>query len=119
MIENEVVFRHHNERVQKNFQEIKQLAREANQEYLVRDDDTALHFYCECSDENCRQRVQMKPTVYTKIHKRRNCFVLISGHDVKRIERVIQKEKHYWVVEKFVKLPETVRELQPTNVDNT
>jgi hypothetical protein len=119
MVENEVVFRDHNERVQENFEEIIKLAKESGQEDLIRPDDTALYFYCECSDENCRRRILMKPSVYHAIHKNRRHFVLISGHETKVIERVVQNEADYCVVEKFIKPPESARSLSPTGVDNS
>lgn len=118
MLENEAVFRRLNESVKKNLTEIKALAEESNQDYLIRQDDTPLHFYCECSDEDCRQRIQMKPSTYDRIHKNRNCFILIGGHQTKVVEKVVRKEPNYWVVEKHRTPPENVRSLQPTGVDN-
>ncbi len=119
MEENEVVFRAHNERVRKNFEAMLQDAKETGQEYLIQNDDTPLHFYCECSDENCRQRILVEPSVYNKIHKNRQRFILVTGHETKIIERVVRQEENYNVVEKYRKPPESVRTLHPTSVDNT
>lgn len=119
MIENQAVFRRYNEQVQQNFEKIKEVAAETNQEYLIPDDDTPLHFYCECSDENCRERIQMKPSEYSRIHKNRKQFVILNGHEIDTIEQVVLKEKDFWVVKKFVKPSETARLLQPTTADNS
>jgi hypothetical protein len=119
LVENEVVFRQHNERVRSNFDEIKRLAQEAGQEYLIPNDDSPLHFYCECSDENCKKRILMKPSVYHRIHKNRKQFVLVCGHETKLIEQVVRTEDKYCIVEKFNKPPETARKLAPTGVDNS
>lgn len=119
MVENEVVFRGYNEQVQKGFDEIKELAHKTNQHSFIYNNDKALHFYCECSDENCRKRIQIKPSRYNKIHQDRNYFVLISGHEVNQIERIIKQEPRFNIVEKFGLPPETVSELQPTDVDNS
>jgi hypothetical protein len=119
MAENEVVFRTYNERVKQNFDEIIKVAKESNQDYLVKTDDTALHFYCECSDENCRQRILLKPSEYNRIHKNRRRFVLVYGHETSVIENIIRREDNYCVVEKHIKPPETSRTLNPTGVNNT
>ena len=118
MAENEVVFRRYNERVRQNFDEVIKMAKESGQEYLVPEDDTKLHFYCECSDENCRQRIMMRPSVYNKIHTNRRQFTIVRGHETKIIERIVRTESNYCVVEKFIKPPETARQLNPTGVDH-
>ena len=119
MAQNEVVFRRFNEKVQKGFQDIKQMAVETNQEHLIQIDDTPLHFYCECSDENCRKRVMLKPSAYRKIHRNRRRFVLICGHETVQIEKVVGRFDNYCVVEKSVAVPSTATTLQATSVDNS
>ena len=119
MAENEVVFREYNERVGKSFDELKRMAKEANQESFIRDDDTPLHFYCECSDENCRERIEMAPSRYKQIHKKRDRFVVIVGHEVKDIEHILEKQDGYSIVEKLIPIPKTVSTLKKTSVDNT
>jgi hypothetical protein len=118
MAENEMVFRSHNERVEKGFENLKVMAKEDGQEDLVQFGDIDLQFYCECSDENCRKRVNIKLSQYSKIHKNRSNFVIVPGHSVRRIERIVQKRPSYWVLEKFIDLPKKADGLNSTNVDN-
>lgn len=119
MIENEAVFRDYNERIKKGFDEIKRLATEDNQRAFVSQDNSPLYFYCECSDENCRKRIQMKQSKYTQIHKNRDKFIIIPGHEVPSIERIVKKYNDYCVVEKdqHPTLPKSG--LNETDVDNT
>jgi hypothetical protein len=119
MAENEVVFRKYNERIKKGFDELKRIAKEEGQEALVRDEDTPLHFYCECSDENCRQRIILKPSRYNEIHKHRDHFVVTYGHDVQSVERVIDGEADFCVVEKFHTPPKSSAKLHKTDLNNT
>ncbi|HSH18690.1 MAG TPA: hypothetical protein VK978_04890 [Candidatus Saccharimonadales bacterium] len=119
MAENEVVFRQYNEGVQQGFDEIRQLAEESGQTYLVQADDTPLYFYCECSDENCQKRIKLKPSKYTEIHKRRNRFVIICGHETKLIEHVVGKHGGFCIVEKFQTPSEYAGGLHETEVDNS
>jgi hypothetical protein len=118
MAENEVIFREYNESVQKGFDELKKIAQEENDKWSIPQSDTPVHFYCECSDENCRERVILLPSRYAEIHKRRDRFVVIPGHQTKTIERVIHKETGYYVVEKLVTPPESASGLQKTDVNN-
>lgn len=122
LAENEVVFRQLNEQVQKGIEETNQLAVEANQpEYIITYgfDDPPLHFYCECSDENCTKRILINLQEYNEIHKNRNHFTVFPGHEVLRIERLVREEPDFNVVEKIIEPPKSVGELQPTDVDNS
>jgi hypothetical protein len=64
MAENEVVFRKYNERVQQGFDAVKKVAKEAGQEHFVVEVDAPLYFYCECSDENCHERIRLTTERY-------------------------------------------------------
>lgn len=116
--ENEVVFRRANERVQQGFHVIKEMAKEDGHDGFVANHNIPLHFYCECSDENCRQRIIMDPLLYENIHADRSKFVIIPGHETDSIEKIITKKPDYFVVKKFIKPPEDVTELKETDVDN-
>ena len=64
MAENEVVFRTYNETMQQGLVDLAQVAKEDRQEHLMLEAHEELHFYCECSDENCRERIIMPPQTY-------------------------------------------------------
>lgn len=119
MAENEVVFRDYNERVKRGFDALKDLADETGHQDLVKENDKALYFYCECSDENCRERIKLKPSHYTKIHRQRDQFIVKKGHEVDEIEDVVSDESPYQVVKKFVSIPKSASKLQKTAVDNS
>jgi hypothetical protein len=118
MIQNEVIFREYNERVQASLEEFKRLADKEGHKALAQDTDIPLHFYCECSDENCRQRVVMRPSTYAEIHENRRRFVMVPGHEVDAIESVMSRHDDYSVVEKKVEPPETADRLKPTPISN-
>ncbi len=117
--ENEVVFRQANERVMKDLAALKEAAEAEGHEALVRDIDIPLHFHCECSDENCHQRIVLKPSEYKAVRQNSSQFVLIPGHEVPKIERVVLDEPDHIVVEKFVTPPTDVNTLKPKAVDNS
>ena len=119
LAENEVIFRQANETVQKNFNELEKLAKEDGQESFIKRFDKPLYFYCECSDEKCQKRVMVKPSKYNQIHKERDQFIMIPGHEQKDIEHVITKTRNYCVVKKKLQPPDSATELHKTNLDNT
>jgi hypothetical protein len=118
MAENQVVFREHNEKVQKSFDELDAIAKDEGAEPISLDADTPLYFYCECSDENCRKRIKVTPSDYNKIHSARNRFVIFCGHEVPKIEDVTSKKVEYCVVTKHEIPPQSADTLNPTDVHN-
>ena len=111
LAENEVVFRQLNEQIEKSIDEVNQMAAEAGQpEYMIKHGpgDPPLHFYCECSDIDCVERVQLNLHEYNQIHEKRDRFVVLHGHETEEVERVIKIEPKYLVVKKHIKPPETV-----------
>lgn len=119
MAENEVIFRGHNERMQQGFAEVREMGRRTNQEHLIPHDDTQLYFYCECADENCQERIRIKPSVYTRIHANRKRFVIVPGHQVAQVEQVVEKASGFMIVEKLKTPPASAAALNPTGVKNT
>lgn len=118
MAENEVVFREYNERIQKGFDELAQLAHEEGRSDLVFEDDLPLQFYCECSDEDCRKRLLLKPSEYAQIHDKRTRFIVVKGHQTDAIEQVVAQTTGYAVVQKTVDIPDTATDLNATSISN-
>ncbi len=119
LAENEVVFRRSNEQVQHKLQELQAEAEEEGYPSTLLEESTSLYFYCECSDENCRDRIVMKPDKYQKIHSDRAQFIIIPGHQVASIEKIVTKKPNYAVVKKLIPIPKKAKRLNKTDVDNT
>lgn len=118
-IENEMIFRRANELVGDNLDEIDAFHIEDDNPELIRDDRVMLHFKCECSDENCDERVQIKLSLYQTIHANRQAFIIKPNHQVEAIEKVVITEKDYSVVEKNKATAEPSDVLNKTSVDNS
>jgi hypothetical protein len=119
LAQNEVVFRQFNEAVFHGFKTIEKLAKEEGVDPPQLDEKTPLHFFCECSDENCKQRIKVSPEDYKEAHKSRDAFIIARGHQVKEIESVIEDKGDYFIVRKLMTPPKTANKLQSTDVDNT
>jgi hypothetical protein len=118
MVENEAVFREMNKRAINYIDELGEIAdNDKNKEYL-RYDDSPLHFYCECADENCHERIAMKPSDFTEIHKKNDVFIVLPDHEVNMIEEIITKHKTYYIIKKYTEPPKSATMLQQTDIDN-
>lgn len=118
MAENQVVFRRFNEKLQKDIDKVNATAAEVGDEPFILNADEPLYFYCECSDEQCAKRIKISLNEYARIHKERDLFTIMPGHDVPQIEEVIETNAEYDVVRKFKKPRESVRELATTDLHN-
>jgi hypothetical protein len=84
---NEEVFRGVNERIE-----------EGAEQHQVSD---SLPFHCECGASACLETIEIPPARYAAIVRERYHFVVIPGHEEPRIERVVETEAHFLVVEKI------------------
>jgi hypothetical protein len=83
-------------------------------ESAERFDSTEAEFVCECEDRTCTHRVEASLDEYERVRKEPTHFLLAPGHDNERIERVVERKRRYWVVEKFERtVAATVRRLNP------
>ena len=70
---------------------------------------------CECADENCAEPVSLSIEEYEVIRKNARRFLVVPGneHVSPGIERVVQREERYWVVEKVGVGAEVSEKLDP------
>ncbi|MDQ3094151.1 MAG: hypothetical protein M3Q70_03175 [bacterium] len=118
LTENEAIFRKHNEKVTTELAEVQLNVAVTSDEEPVDFSKLTLHFFCECADENCRERVILKVGSYNRLHQNRRCFVVKSGHQVKGIEKIIKRYPGYILVEKLIDPPERPKKLHATHVEN-
>lgn len=118
-IENEMIFRRMNEKVGTDLDALDAMHRKDGNHDLVRDDDFALMFKCECSDENCEIRIPMRLSKYREIHVNRDTFIVKPNHQVDPIEKVLQENDDFNVVKKNNSTPEPNDTLKDTTIDNS
>lgn len=118
LVENEAAFRYQNERAGKKFKELSDVSKADGFGPHKYDKSMILHFYCECADENCRIRVPIPLDRYAEIHRNRKRFVIVPGHEVVEVEKVVEHGDEYAVVEKFKNPPDNPGNLKSTDVNN-
>ncbi len=84
---NEEVFRGVNERIE-----------EGAEQHQV--SDSLRPFHCECGASACVETIEIPPARYAAMVRERYRFVVIPGHEEPRIERVVESEADFLVVEK-------------------
>ena len=93
------------------------LFRDVN-EQIERLGDLALHgnrfaAVCECSDPGCFQSVEVSRREYEAVRAHADRFVVAVGHELLEIERVVDRDERFVVVEKVGAAAAIVRELDP------
>lgn len=94
LVENELAFR----RLNLKIEELDRAARLGEGEPAGAEPEVA--FLCECSRPDCRQRLPIGVDAYAAAHSAPDCFTLAPGHEVARLERVVDRGSGYVVVEK-------------------
>ena len=118
-IENEMIFRRLNEKVGDDLGALDAMHIEDGDIHLIHDKLLLLRFKCECSDENCTERIPLELDTYQKIHEDRDAFIVKVDHQVDPIEKVVQMEAEYNVVRKNNSTPEPNDTLKQTTIDNS
>jgi hypothetical protein len=83
---NEEAFRSVNERIE-----------EGAEQHAV---SGSLPFHCECGRASCVETIEIPPGRYAAIIREPYHFVVIPGHEEPTIERVLETEPEFLVVEK-------------------
>ena len=58
-------------------------------------------FICECMDETCDARLSLTIEEYEHVRSESNSFLVLPGHQVPEVERVIEANARYVVVAKL------------------
>ncbi len=94
MRRNEELMEQLNRRIERTLDEIRDEADE--------DPDAPMAFLCECSRLECRERIEMTPSRFDRIHRDPDLFMLVQGHEMPDIERVVDQEGDVLIVRKLV-----------------
>jgi hypothetical protein len=106
LAKNEAVFRDVNERVTKLSSELV---------FDLEHRDRIDGLVCECSDPLCMERIgPLTTSEYEAVRRDPRRFLTAANHHAADVESVVEKNLHYWVVEKHEGVPANVaRELDP------
>lgn len=94
------------DRVARNERFIRQINWETADEVLSRPsgqvrDEEELVLLCACGRSDCAAELVITVGEYRGVHAHPHRFVIACGHDNPDVERVVDKQPTYWVVEKL------------------
>ena len=72
-----------------------------------------IEFLCECADEFCAESVALFREEYEQLRAVPERFAVAPEHVLAEVERVVEKHRVYWVVEKFGVAAEIAEETGP------
>ena len=96
---NEAVFRDVNERIEKNL--------------WANEPDEPVAFRCECARLGCNVLVELTLRTYEDVRADPRHFVLLPGHEIPAVERVVETHPEYLVVEKTGEAGEVAEATDP------
>ena|SRR5579862_3892252 len=70
-------------------------------------------FRCECGSLRCNMLVELTVGEYERVRASATHFVLVAGHEIPAIERVVEREAAYVVVEKVGEAADVAEETDP------
>ncbi len=70
-------------------------------------------FVCECSREECVDPLELTVPQYENVRADGGRFVVVDGHELDEVERVVERHARYIVVEKFGEAGELARSEDP------
>ena len=70
--------------------------------------------FCECGRLGCREKVSMTAAEYDAVRARPTTFVVAPGHEIDGVERVIETNERFHVVEKQGEAAEVAVQTDPT-----
>lgn len=79
------------------------LLREVNDrvaEIVSAENDAPAEFLCECSNDGCARTLPLSLLEYRGIRSSPNLFVVLSGHEISQVDRVVEEHAHFNLVEK-------------------
>jgi hypothetical protein len=92
------------------FREVNERIAELNQAFEV---DGRSEFLCECSREECKEPISISIEEYENVRNASTRFFVVPGHEDESVERLVERNDRYVVVEKIGEAAEEADDLDP------
>ena len=93
------------------FRQINENLRELNEDFAELTGTFTIT--CECADTNCTKQFDLTPVEYAAVRADSTHFAVLSGHIYPEIERIVARNSHYVVVEKFQQIADAAGITKP------
>jgi SpoU rRNA methylase family enzyme len=85
-------------RRQSLFREVNERIDELAGDFDLQDE---MKILCECASDQCTERIAMTEEEYENLRRIPTHFAVLAGHEITAVERVVEKNDRYIVVEKL------------------
>ena len=92
------------------FREVNERIAELNQAFEV---EGRSEFLCECTREECKEPISISIEEYENVRNGSRRFFVVPGHEDESVERVVERNDRYVVVEKIGEAAEEADDLDP------
>jgi hypothetical protein len=92
------------------FREVNERIAELNQTFHI---EGRSEFLCECSREECKEPVSISIDEYEGVRRESTRFFVLPGHEDESVERVLERNERYNVVEKIGEAATEAEDLDP------
>lgn len=75
-------------------------------------------FVCECSNPDCAESLEIRPEEYERVRGQSARFVVAAGHQLLEVERVVESNDRFLVVEKIGAAAEIARASDPASMSS-
>jgi hypothetical protein len=76
-------------------------------------------YVCECSDTACFKTIELTKDEYERARSRPTVFMVVPGHETPEIERVVEENERFVLVEKIVAVDKVVEQDPRSNEAGT
>jgi|tagenome__1003787_1003787.scaffolds.fasta_scaffold20293641_2 hypothetical protein len=97
-------------RHQSLFREVNERIDELVENFDLRDE---LPILCECGTTDCNERIVLTQTEYDSLRLIPTHFAVLPGHDIPGVERVVEQNERFLIVEKFGESAKAAIRLDP------
>ncbi len=70
--------------------------------------DPLTKFHCECGDETCTEWAWARLSEYEAVRSQDDRFVVVPGHETPELERIVERNADFLVVDKVAEAEELV-----------
>lgn len=94
------------------FREVNEQIRDLNRDFET--EESTMSVICECGASDCTERIELRVQDYERVRDDARHYVIVKGHEIPSVERVVEETAGYDVVQKNEgEAAELSRELNP------
>jgi hypothetical protein len=79
----------------------------------VRVSEAAEHYFCECADPDCREKITLRKSEYEAVRSDPRHFATVPGHEIPDVETVVERHEGWVVIEKRPEVSEIAESTDP------